>query len=150
VKPPSDTPLRYFNMFNLAPSPSSLQFINNWITQHFYFGTLCHLQDLSSEWFIVKSDQWILNFYIYFKLGKNNSGKKYKGHIIHCVQLHKMFSLFRYVCSFIKTHDRVEFTVRDPISQPTYAKFRGEFLIILGMTNKFKRPPQSWASWTPT
>jgi hypothetical protein len=29
VKPPSDTLLRYFNMFHLAPSPSSLQFINN-------------------------------------------------------------------------------------------------------------------------
>jgi hypothetical protein len=26
VKPPSDTLLRYFNMFHLAPSPSSLQF----------------------------------------------------------------------------------------------------------------------------
>jgi hypothetical protein len=27
VEPPSDTLLRYFNMFNLAPSSSSLQFI---------------------------------------------------------------------------------------------------------------------------
>jgi hypothetical protein len=27
VKPPSDTLLRYFNMFHLEPSPSSLQFI---------------------------------------------------------------------------------------------------------------------------
>jgi hypothetical protein len=26
VKPPSDTLLRYFNMFHIAPSPSSLQF----------------------------------------------------------------------------------------------------------------------------
>jgi hypothetical protein len=29
VKPPSDTLLRYFNMFHPAPSPSSLQFIEN-------------------------------------------------------------------------------------------------------------------------
>jgi hypothetical protein len=29
VKPPSDTLLRYFNMFHLAPSPSSLQFRYN-------------------------------------------------------------------------------------------------------------------------
>jgi hypothetical protein len=27
LKPPSDTLLRYFNMFHLAPTPSSLQFI---------------------------------------------------------------------------------------------------------------------------
>jgi hypothetical protein len=29
VKPPSDALLRYFNMFHLARSPSSLQFIRN-------------------------------------------------------------------------------------------------------------------------
>jgi hypothetical protein len=28
VKPPSDTLLRYFNMFHLAPSPSFLQLIH--------------------------------------------------------------------------------------------------------------------------